>query len=177
MDGCGKSHSQLKFNPWIVQPLSLCTDWDFLAHLSLIFNTMFTAPFPGSFWSSPNSFRPHLCMIHSNIILLCYIDQTYIHWFTSSSIHLNYSSNISELWKVKTPVHCYWPETPQPNSDLGRCTVEVSQPNTITHTHPVRLLQTSYQLTAEATTAITYNKHIRQTSIISMGFELMIPAT
>ena len=49
--------------------------------------------------------------------------------------------------------------------------------HTHTHTCPVGLLQMSDQFAAEASTYTTHNKHTSQTSMPSMGYEPVIPAT
>ena len=66
---------------------------------------------------------------------------------------------------------CYSPST----WGLGCLIVEVSGSHTIRYTHPVGLLWMSDQLNAEAAT-YQHNKHVRQTSMPSAGFKLMIPA-
>jgi hypothetical protein len=74
--------------------------------------------------------------------------------------------------------HISFSETQQPNTGLGRLTVEVSGSHTRTHahTHAAGLLWTSDQFVAEAATYTTHNKHNRRTSMPSAGFELAIPA-
>jgi len=67
-----------------------------------------------------------------------------------------------------------WCNSPSTLS-LGCLIVEVSGLHTIRYTHPVGLLCMSDQLIAEAAT-YQHNKHMRQTSMPSAGFKLMIPA-
>jgi hypothetical protein len=64
----------------------------------------------------------------------------------------------------------------QPNSGLGRLIFEVFGSHTIRHTQPVGLLSASDQLVAGVATYTTHNKHKRQTSMPSPGFEPSIPA-
>jgi len=64
----------------------------------------------------------------------------------------------------------------QSNSGLDRLIVEVYRSHTTRRTHPVGLLWTSDQPVAEAATNITHNKHKRQASMPSVGFEPAIPS-
>jgi hypothetical protein len=65
----------------------------------------------------------------------------------------------------------------QAKSGVGFLIVEVYRSQTISHTHPVRLLYTSDQLVIEAATYTIYKKHKRRTSMPSVGFEPAILAT
>jgi hypothetical protein len=63
----------------------------------------------------------------------------------------------------------------RPNSGLGHLIAEVPRLHTIRHTTPTRLLWTSDQTVALATTYTTHNKHNSQISIPKRGFEPAIP--
>ena len=64
----------------------------------------------------------------------------------------------------------------EPNSGLGRLTVEVLGHTQLHKQTPsARLLQTSNHLIAEASTCTTHNKQKRRTSVPSAEFELAIP--
>jgi len=60
----------------------------------------------------------------------------------------------------------------QPNTDLGDLTVDVSRLHTIRHSLS-RTLWTSNEPVAEVATHTTHNKHKRQTSVPSAGFNQM----
>ena len=80
-------------------------------------------------------------------------------------------------------LYFFFPAALEPNSSLGRLTVEVlghTQLHTHTHTHThtqsASLLRTSNHLIADAATCTTHNKQKIRTSVPSAEFELAIPA-
>ena len=71
-----------------------------------------------------------------------------------------FCSAAAELWP--RPPHCW--------------SFQITHRHTHTRTHPVALLWTSNQPLAQAATYTTHNKHMRRISMLSLGFELAIPA-
>ena len=90
---------------------------------------------------------------------------------------------------IKTETRIFLFVTQQSNSDLGlliaddsgslSLSLSLSHTHTHTHTHThihtVGLLRTSDQVVAEVATYTTHNKHVRRTSMPSVGFEPAIP--
>jgi len=70
-----------------------------------------------------------------------------------------------------------FPLAQQANLGLDHLTVEVSRTHTTRLTQPVGLLWTSDQLMVQAATYVTRNEHNRWTSMPSVGFAPVIPAS
>jgi hypothetical protein len=100
--------------------------------------------------------------------------KTYIVNFFSDHNHTY--DNVSKICQTTERItYVYFSWAQQPNSGLGRLTVEFVD-HTQLDTHRVWLVCKSDQLIAEAATYTPDNKRKRRTTILSEGFEPAIPA-